>query len=222
VTSDWVNLCFHGIGWPGRELEPGESAYWIGQEFFLRVLDHVHRRGHVSVSFDDGNASDVEIAAPALSERELEATFFPVAGRLDTPGSLASTDLADLHDQGFGIGSHGMHHRAWRGLSSAEEESEMELARQHIAAAAGAPVTTVAVPFGEYDAATLRSLHRHGYERVFTSDRARPRPEAWLQPRYSIREIDDLDSVRALLARRPGFASATVDRARITSKSWRW
>ena len=70
-----INICFHGIGTPERELEPGEG----------RVLDqrgHVPRRSStrsptaadVRLSFDDGNASDVEIGLPALRERGLTAT----------------------------------------------------------------------------------------------------------------------------------------------------
>ena len=29
-----VNVCFHGIGTPDRELEPGEDKYWISTELF--------------------------------------------------------------------------------------------------------------------------------------------------------------------------------------------
>ena len=101
-----VNLCFHGIGTPERELEPGEEDYWISQETFLAVLDDVAQHRDAVVSFDDGNASDVEIGLPALVERDLRATFFVLAGRLDAPGCLSSADLGfgkiDCNEARFG------------------------------------------------------------------------------------------------------------------------
>ena len=99
-----VNVCFHGIGTPQRVLEPGEDSYWISRDTFLGVLDRVVDRDHVRLSFDDGNASDVEFALPALLERGLTATFFVVAGRLDQPGSLSRDDVRRLHDAGMTIG----------------------------------------------------------------------------------------------------------------------
>ena len=46
------------------------------------------------ISFDDGNASDLEIGLPALLERGLTATFFVLAGRLGRPGSLDADEVA--------------------------------------------------------------------------------------------------------------------------------
>jgi len=40
ANSDVVNICFHGIGAPRRELEPGKEAYWpvgVNQQFYPRV-----------------------------------------------------------------------------------------------------------------------------------------------------------------------------------------
>ena len=33
-----VNILFHGIGTPRRELEPGEDAYWVGRDQFEALL----------------------------------------------------------------------------------------------------------------------------------------------------------------------------------------
>ena len=79
--SDVLNVSFHGIGAPGRELEPGEDPYWVDTERFLRILDEIATWPSVRLSFDDGNASDLRVAAPALADRGLTAQFFPLAGR---------------------------------------------------------------------------------------------------------------------------------------------
>ena len=39
---------------------------WLDPDRFLRVLDSVVGRDDVRITFDDGNASDVEHALPAL------------------------------------------------------------------------------------------------------------------------------------------------------------
>lgn len=218
---DVVNLCFHGVGVPQRELEPGEEDYWISRDLFLRILDVVRERGRVSLSFDDGNASDAEIAAPALEERGLDAEFFVLSGRMDEAGSLSRDAVRELHRRGFAIGSHGMEHRSWRHLDPAEATAELVRARMLLMDVIGTPVATAALPFGDYDGGTLRELRRLGYARVYSSDRARPRSGTWFQPRYTVRACDDLASVRRLLHERPGRVQASLDRARIAAKSVR-
>lgn len=41
VGGGIINVLFHGIGQPGRELEPGEAAYWVKADEFRRILDEV-------------------------------------------------------------------------------------------------------------------------------------------------------------------------------------
>ena len=74
-------ICFHGIGTPERTLEPGEDRYWVAIDEFLAMLDAIAAAPGVRISFDDGNASDIEIALGGLRERDLSASFFVLAGR---------------------------------------------------------------------------------------------------------------------------------------------
>ena len=58
-------LNFHGIGTPARAFDPGEADYWIGVERFRSVLDRIAGhpdQEHLSITFDDGNISDLTIA----------------------------------------------------------------------------------------------------------------------------------------------------------------
>src|SRR5919201_5035196 len=120
-----INVCFHGVGKPTRELEPGEAGYWISEDQFNRILDEVVTWPAVRLSFDDGNASDVEIALPALLERGLCADFFALAGRLDMPGALDPDGVRELHRNGMRIGPHGMRHRSWRGMDADTSHDEL-------------------------------------------------------------------------------------------------
>jgi peptidoglycan/xylan/chitin deacetylase (PgdA/CDA1 family) len=208
-----VNVCFHGIGTPGRELEPGEADYWVARQAFLDVLDEVASWPAVRLSFDDGNASDAEIALPALLERGLRADFFVLAGRLDATGSLGEDEVRELARHGMGIGSHGMRHRSWRGMDPATRREELVEARERLAEVAGRPVEAAACPLGRYDRHVLAELRRLGYRRVYTSDRRYARPDAWLQPRHSVRAGDTPASMRASALARPGLRRQVRDSA---------
>ena len=116
VADRSINLTFHGIGDPGRRLDPGEQAVWVSRAQFLSLLACAEGREDVAITFDDGNASDLEHALPALRERGLRATFFVVAGRLGTPRFLDERGVRALAAAGMEIGCHGMSHPPWRGL----------------------------------------------------------------------------------------------------------
>lgn len=200
-----VNVCFHGIGTPDRELDPGEAAYWVGTDVFLDVLDLAAERPDIRLSFDDGNASDTEIALPALRERGLTAAFFVLAGRLDHRGSLTRDDVRGLHTAGMTIGNHGMRHEPWRNLDSHRLDEELVEARHVLADLIDAPVQDAALPLGRYDRRVLSRLRSLGYRSVQTSDRRWARTDGWLQPRYSIRREDTLRSVEQQVLRRPAL-----------------
>jgi len=215
-----VNVCFHGIGTPDRELEPGEDKYWISTELFHEILDEVKTWPSVRISFDDGNASDAEIGLPGLVERNLTGDFFMVADRIDKRGSLSRDQLRQLRDTGMRIGSHGMHHRSWRGLDPATRAAEFVAARKRIASVTGTAVDEVACPLGAYDRQVLGALRAQGYRRVYTSDRRVARPDSWLQPRYTICKGDSAEKLRAEV-----FHSAPTHRLRNSAaavvKRWR-
>jgi peptidoglycan/xylan/chitin deacetylase (PgdA/CDA1 family) len=110
----------------------------------------------VAITFDDGFASVVENAAPALLERGLPATVFCVAGHLgganDWPGEpppqrrLASA--AELAACGIEIGSHGMTHLRLDRVSEAELQREVVDSRSALEDALGVAVEWFAYPRG--------------------------------------------------------------------------
>lgn len=221
MTADRViNILFHGIGTPQRELEPGEDRYWVPVDRFHEILDEVVTWPQARLSFDDGNLSDIEIGLPALVERNATATFFVIAGRLGQLGSVDADAVRVLQRHGMDIGSHGMWHRPWRRLSAEQAQQEFVTARDRIAEVAGATVDMAACPLGRYDRAVLSRLRGLGYRRVFTSDRRPARPDAWLQARYSIRAEDTASGLRSMV-----FEQSVLGRVRANAagvvKRWR-
>jgi peptidoglycan/xylan/chitin deacetylase (PgdA/CDA1 family) len=201
-----VNLTVHGIGPASRPLDPGEDCTWVTVEQFEQVLDAVVGRTDVRLTFDDGNASDVEIGLPRLLERGLSAEFFVLAGLLGEPGRLAAADVRQLHEAGMRVGSHGWAHRDWRRIDRSLHSQEFDDSRGVLAELTGRAVSRVAIPFGSYDRHVLRHLRRAGITRAFTSDGGRALPHSWLQARTSLRADIGPEWVRNVLDGRPSLA----------------
>ena len=217
VIERAINLTFHGVGATDRRLDDGEAAVWVGTERFHAVLDAVRDRDDVRITFDDGNASDLEHGLPALLERGMTGTFFVVAGRLDEPGYLSAADVRALAGAGMTIGSHGMRHRPWRGLGDAALDEELVAAKAALEQVLGVPVTEAACPFGAYDRRVLAGLRRAGFRRVYTSDRGAARRDDWIQARTTIHAGDDGETVQRVLTPRDSLRR----RAKLTAKRWR-
>jgi peptidoglycan/xylan/chitin deacetylase (PgdA/CDA1 family) len=212
-----VNLCFHGIGAPERDLEPDEDRYWVTEEQFGELLEVARGEPRIRITFDDGNASDAEIALPALRSAGLTASFFLIAGRIGADGSLSAGQIRELVQAGMTVGNHGLRHRSWRSLAGPELEEELVEARATIAGAAGSPVEEASCPFGEYDRRVLAALRERGFRRVYTVDEAPADQDAWLQARYTIRSTDTASSLERLL----GARSGPVASLRTAVKRWR-
>lgn len=199
-------LIFHGIGEPRRQLEPGEEVFWVTRKRFREILDHIVAMGDEApeITFDDGNASDADIALPELEARGLRAVFFLLSARIGTPGSLTEADVRRLAGAGHVIGLHGATHRDWRGLDAAGRQAEFRDARQRLAELSGAPVTLAAAPFGLYDRAVTETLIGEGFEALYTSDRGRTTDATFLRPRNCIEGgMDDAALAEALRGQVP-------------------
>jgi peptidoglycan/xylan/chitin deacetylase (PgdA/CDA1 family) len=192
MPTSVVNITVHGIGPTSRTLDPGEDGTWVKVEQFEQVLDAAVGREDVRITFDDGNASDVQVGLPRLVERGLKAQFFVLAGEFGKPGRVGVEDVRALLDAGMAVGSHGWAHRDWRRISDAQAREEIAEANRVIGELTGEPVTAVAVPFGSYDRVVLNRLRKAGMRTVYTSDGGRAQPGQWLQARNSIRH--DLDA----------------------------
>lgn len=220
-SPEIVHILFHGIGTPGLSVSSADEQYFVSKDLFITVLDEVRGQPGIELSFDDGYASDIEIALPALLERGLSARFFPLAGQLDRPGYLSTSGVRELAAAGMPVGSHGMRHRSWRHMDPQARREELTEARQTLARAAAAPVDTAACPFGAYDRTALAALREEGYQRIFTSDRRRAQPGAWLQPRYSVRRGDTLQTVRDTIITQPRLSARARGILVGQLKSWR-
>lgn len=198
--TDRIALIFHGIGTPARPLEPGEAPYWLSESQFKSILDQVASApDRYVLTFDDGNASDHDIALPLMLGRGLTAQIFVLSGRLDQPGSLSRDHVIALQSAGMTIGSHGIAHRKLTALDDAALSAELSQSRAVLQDLCGRPVTGLGIPFGAYDARVLRAARRAGYDQAWSSDRG-PMGQGFLRARTSFRGDMDAAQIRSILA----------------------
>ena len=150
---------------PHNLVDPLEARYWWSVDAFARLLDRIldypfDASPKISITFDDGNASDYLFALPELAKRRLKASFFVCAGRIGTKNYLDGSMIRDLLGAGMNIGSHGMHHLDWRTLNLDRLDVEIVEARRKIEDVSQTAVEIVAIPFGSYDGRILKKLNQ--------------------------------------------------------------
>ncbi len=177
---------------PVPDRDPEETRYAVSGDAFERQLDVLAETGRrgvsmqeihdrlesgqavpgdwVGITFDDGNRSDVLVAAPALRAHGFSATFYVCGARVGAEGGLDAGEVRRLVEEGFHVGSHGMTHRFLSALSAPDEAGELSRSRLLLEEITGRVVDHFAPPGGRYGGRTLRTLTGLGYRAVATSD----------------------------------------------------
>ncbi len=182
-----IHLCFHGI-WDADHPPQADSPIFIQAERFEALLDAIAAWGDASVSFDDGNDSDLRFAVPALLRRGMRAGFFINTSVVGSRGYLTAAALRAVRDAGMWIGSHGRRHLNWRTLAASELRAELEDSRKQLADWLGADVTAAACPYGEYDRRVVRAVRQAGYESLYLTDPGPARRPGRLCPRMGLHD----------------------------------
>jgi peptidoglycan/xylan/chitin deacetylase (PgdA/CDA1 family) len=131
---------------------------------FLAPGADASRRPVVAITFDDGYVDNFELAYPVLVELGLTATFFIVPGLIERDRSVVErmqsqrrardlrgmswAQIRELHDAGFGIGSHTYGHRILARLPRPEAASEVERGKAALEERLGVEVPLFAYPYG--------------------------------------------------------------------------
>ncbi len=155
VQQNVFILNFHGLGEPLGSQSRSDEDYWTDPHLFAAILQLVQNRPDVLITFDDSYESDYTVALPLLEASKMTARFFVVANRVGQTGFLSDQQIQSLCAAGMTVGSHGMYHRKWPGLSDRELQEEIVEARERIEQITGARVVEAACPFGGYDRRVL-------------------------------------------------------------------
>lgn len=170
-----------------HELRASQSQYSYVTEagLFERHLDLYVRLRQAEppclrpeLTFDDGHASNFEIAAPILASRGLTAQFFITVGwTAQKPGYMGWPQLQSLHRAGHSIGAHGWTHKLLTHCSDRELQTELDHARLTLENRLGTAITTMSLPGGRSNRRVLTACRKAGYTQVYTSiPKAEPSP----------------------------------------------
>jgi peptidoglycan/xylan/chitin deacetylase (PgdA/CDA1 family) len=206
-----ICLMLHGLGPLPPDISAAEARYWLPAEKFAYILELVRRTHNpAQITFDDGNASDLRIALPALREAGLSASFFIPSDRIGQAGYLSDADILELRAAGMEIGSHGCAHITWTQVPDETIAEDVTRSVARLSSILREKVETVAVPFGECDLRVLRVLRALGVRRVYTSFRGPCRKDAWLVRRDCITADMPEAAIRDLLTKRYTAIDAAV------------
>lgn len=141
---------------------------------------------NIAITFDDGYEDNLEWAAPILEKHGFRATIFCISGK---PGGVSDWDkdprwighpllsvsqMRDLDQRGFEIGSHTRSHPDLSKLSDCEVEDELIGSRRELEDSLGRQVETFCYPYGRYSPSSPEIAKKAGYRAARTTRRISP------------------------------------------------
>ena len=138
-------------------------------------------RPGVAITFDDGYESVYTEALPEMAARGVSGTVFPVVGSVGRWNTwdvnlapkpvrhLSWSQIKELSEAGFEIGSHTLTHRDLTRLGRRDLSRELRDSKKAIEDAIGVKVRAVSYPFGRFSGRVLDEAAAAGYTCGFKS-----------------------------------------------------
>lgn len=179
-------LMYHGLHADTAQRGRFDPVYSVRPRDFAQQLDWLRDNGYVCVllrdlratggaakrvviTFDDGDASNVEVALPLLRERGMKAEFFITADFIDQPGMLSAAEVAALAQAGMSVQSHGASHRYLSDLDAGELDAELADSKRRLEHCTQRTVDALALPGGRGAERERAAALRLGYAHVLNS-----------------------------------------------------
>lgn len=213
---------------------------YVGARFTDAVTGVAEHDRTVVFTFDDNYRSVLELAKPILDRHGFPGTLYVPS---DWPGqqrpmrwdgidrwlggeheremlSLDWSELRELAETGWEIGSHTCSHPRLPQLDDEALERELSRSKQTIEREIDRSCSSIAYPYGAVDPRVERATARAGYVCAGTIPRVVPKPEPLLWPRVPIFHKDDMRRFKVKISRsvrrvRASAAGAAFDRARV-------
>ena len=172
----------------------GKKRYAITSDTFMQQMEFLHKQGFetipieaciaaargytkgvlppkaVAITFDDGYASDEEIATPILKYFGFTATFFITVGKICTDEYLTPTQINNLLENGMKIGSHTVNHKFLSQLGDEELYFELFESKRILEAITSKKIRYLSLPGGRCNDMVLDASARAGYEIICSSN----------------------------------------------------
>jgi peptidoglycan/xylan/chitin deacetylase (PgdA/CDA1 family) len=162
----------------------------------------------VTITFDDGYIDNLA-AADELYRRGLRATWFVVAGSVGKLPSwpedgrpagrlMNANELRGLLELGMEIGSHAVHHVRLPELDDDALATELRDSRSTLTEALGQAPTSLAYPYGAWDARCAQAVRDAGYSSACTT-----------RPGWALRDNDPYRLRRLMVANHDDLGAFT-------------
>ncbi len=212
-----------------------EEKYWVSANHFRDQLKLIRQAGcrvallralwsvgeatddarpGAVLTFDDGRASDYQVAYPLLMEAGARAEFFVNTATLGQAGFLTWQQMVEMQRAGMSFQSHSHDHIDLSRLPASELERQLRDSRRLLENRLGQSVDFLAVPYGLLNEQVVGVAQQVGYRAVCNSWGWPVRPGARLVSRVPVYRRTTPDQFRGFLA---GDAVCYVARAARTA-----
>lgn len=123
----------------------------------------------VGLTFDDGRASDYELAYPILLEKGFRAEFFVNTANIGRPGYLTWAQIEEMHRSAMVFQSHSHDHIVLSLLPARDLRRQLEKSKQVLEDRLGSAVDFLAIPYGISNQRVVRAAQEAGYLAVCNS-----------------------------------------------------
>lgn len=160
-----------------------DSDYYLTLDLFTQQMDWLVAEGYTSITasqlvqaitqggklpdkpvlitFDDGFVDVYQYVYPVLKARSLVATWYLVATYLNGQNCVTTEQAEELISAGWEIGSHSMTHADLQ--YTQDSNYEMAQSRALLMKALGAPIDTIAYPFGSANEYVFQKTVKYGF-----------------------------------------------------------
>jgi peptidoglycan/xylan/chitin deacetylase (PgdA/CDA1 family) len=217
-------LNYHGLA-SSDSLQSRASRFWVSQRVFAEQLKQIRLNGlctrrlvelwvssdaaglnkFVSITFDDGRASDFEVAFPLLMHAQSVADFFINPATIGCSGYLTWEQVREMQRAGLTFQSHGQEHVDHSGLALNALRRQLHESKCVIEDRTGAEVQFFAAPYGEWNYRMADIACEVGYRAVCITGGQWTKSQARILDRIGINSQTSSKHMNAILTGSPTY-----------------
>lgn len=124
----------------------------------------------ILLTFDDGYRNFYTDAYPILKKYHVKATQYVIAGFLDRPNHLLTSQLEEIaNDRLVEIGAHTMNHLWLRGMDAKTVTYEVNESRKQLQSLLHLRISSFAFPFGAFDEQAVKAVKDAGFANAMST-----------------------------------------------------
>ena len=173
-------LLYHRI-----DVSSTESQFYVSPEKFEEQMKLLHDWGYTTITtellvqainegvelpqrpiiltFDDGHLNNYTVAYPIMKQYGFSGILYIVGEYMGVPDYINATQLREMAQDGWEVGSHSMNHLDLTALDREQQQYEIAGSREFLEVGLGVPIQTFAYPFGNYDQTVINLTYSAGY-----------------------------------------------------------